>query len=94
MNEKIAQFCVTVKKGTEVVFSTSIPKRHHCKEREPEEEKGEWGHHATCVISVKKLDNCPRLRLVNLPTFRLGVLFPRPGNIISGRINCSVSITV
>ncbi|GFX94878.1 uncharacterized protein TNCV_2379511 [Trichonephila clavipes] len=57
--------------------------------REPEEEKGERGHRVTCVISVKKLDNCRRLRLVNLPTFRLGVLLPRPGNIISGRISCS-----
>ncbi|GFW40478.1 uncharacterized protein TNCV_1020351 [Trichonephila clavipes] len=54
--------------------------------RDPEEEKGERGHSVTCVISVKKLDNCPRLRLVNLPAFRLEVLFPRPGNIISGRI--------
>ncbi|GFT07022.1 uncharacterized protein TNCV_1415731 [Trichonephila clavipes] len=58
--------------------------------REREEEKGERGHHVTCVISVKKLDNCPRLHLVNLPTFRLGVLFPRPGNIINGRISCSI----
>ncbi|GFS62780.1 uncharacterized protein TNCV_3202071 [Trichonephila clavipes] len=57
--------------------------------RKPEEEKGERGHRVTCVISVKKVDNCPRLRLVNLPTFRLGVLFPRPENIISGRISCS-----
>ncbi|GFW57640.1 uncharacterized protein TNCV_2925591 [Trichonephila clavipes] len=55
--------------------------------REPEEEKGERGHHVTCVISVKMLDNCPRLRLVNLSTFRLGVFPPRPGNIISGRIS-------
>ncbi|GFU56996.1 uncharacterized protein TNCV_1778701 [Trichonephila clavipes] len=45
--------------------------------REPEEEKGERGHRVTCVISVKKLDNCLRLRLVNLPSFRLGVLFPQ-----------------
>ncbi|GFW62224.1 uncharacterized protein TNCV_4421131 [Trichonephila clavipes] len=57
--------------------------------RKPEEEKGERGHRVTCVISVKKLDNCPRLQLVNLPTFRLGVLFPRSGNIISGRTSCS-----
>ncbi|GFY07732.1 uncharacterized protein TNCV_4133291 [Trichonephila clavipes] len=57
--------------------------------REPEEEKGERGHGMICVISVEKLDNCPRLRMVNLPTFRLGVIFPRPRNIISGRINCN-----
>ncbi|GFU12969.1 transposable element Tcb2 transposase [Trichonephila clavipes] len=56
---------------------------------EPEEEKGERGHRVTCAISEKKLENCPHLRLVNLPTFRLGVLFIRPGNIISGRIRCS-----
>ncbi|GFW40507.1 uncharacterized protein TNCV_2834151 [Trichonephila clavipes] len=31
----------------------------------------------TCVRSVKKLDNCPRRRLVNLPTFRLRVLLPQ-----------------
>ncbi|GFX30556.1 uncharacterized protein TNCV_3462071 [Trichonephila clavipes] len=37
--------------------------------KEREEEKGEMGHRVTCVISVKKLDNCPRLRLVILPTF-------------------------
>ncbi|GFY14001.1 uncharacterized protein TNCV_1296621 [Trichonephila clavipes] len=92
MNEKIAQFCVTVKKRTALVFPHP-PNRRHGK-REPEEEKGEREHRLTCVISVKKLDNCPRLRLVNLPTFRLGVLFSRPGNVISGRINCSVSITV
>ncbi|GFW22357.1 uncharacterized protein TNCV_1431111 [Trichonephila clavipes] len=59
--------------------------------REPEEEnKGERGHRMTCVIAVKKLDNCPRLLLVNLPTFRLGVLFPIHGSIISGRISCSL----
>ncbi|GFV21512.1 ATP-dependent DNA helicase [Trichonephila clavipes] len=29
----------------------------------------------TCVISVEKLDNCLRLRLVNFPTFRLGAIF-------------------
>ncbi|GFY02167.1 transposable element Tcb2 transposase [Trichonephila clavipes] len=52
--------------------------------------KEERGLRVTCVISVKKLDNCPRLRLVNLPTFRLGVLFPRHGNIISGHISCSL----
>ncbi|GFU28885.1 uncharacterized protein TNCV_470181 [Trichonephila clavipes] len=58
--------------------------------REPEEEKGGVGtHHVTLVITVKKLDDCPRLRLVNLSTFRLGVLFPRPGHIIRGRISCS-----
>ncbi|GFX00485.1 uncharacterized protein TNCV_2091351 [Trichonephila clavipes] len=57
--------------------------------RESEEEKGERGHHVTCTISLRKSDNCPRLRLVNLPTFRLGVIFPRPGNIISGCISCS-----
>ncbi|GFX80001.1 uncharacterized protein TNCV_2890561 [Trichonephila clavipes] len=45
--------------------------------REREEEKGERGHRLSCVISVKKLDNCPRRRLVNLPTFRLGVLSPQ-----------------
>ncbi|GFS54424.1 uncharacterized protein TNCV_4809051 [Trichonephila clavipes] len=58
--------------------------------REPEEEKEERGHRVTCVISVKKLDNCRRFRLVNFPTFQLGVLFPRPRNIISGLISCSV----
>ncbi|GFS75662.1 uncharacterized protein TNCV_3424221 [Trichonephila clavipes] len=42
-----------------------------------EEKKGERGHRVTYVISVKKLDNYPRLRLVNLPIFRLGVLFPQ-----------------
>ncbi|GFU60866.1 uncharacterized protein TNCV_3372011 [Trichonephila clavipes] len=57
--------------------------------REPEEEKGERGYRVTCVILVKKLDNCLRLRLVNLPNFRLGDLLPRPENIISGRISCS-----
>ncbi|GFX37270.1 uncharacterized protein TNCV_995451 [Trichonephila clavipes] len=62
--------------------------------RDPEEEKGEQGHHVTYVILVKKLDNCPRLRLVNLPTFQLGVLFPRPGNIIYGRISCKDLIRV
>ncbi|PRD24159.1 UNVERIFIED_CONTAM: hypothetical protein NCL1_44541 [Trichonephila clavipes] len=55
--------------------------------RYPGEEKGEWGHRVTCAISVKKLDNFPRLQLVNLPIFRLGIIFPRPGNIISGRIS-------
>ncbi|GFX26444.1 uncharacterized protein TNCV_950421 [Trichonephila clavipes] len=56
---------------------------------EPEVEKGEPEHRVTCVVSVKKLDNFPRLRLLNLPTIRLEVLFRRPGNIISGRISCS-----
>ncbi|GFV57620.1 hypothetical protein TNCV_2705652 [Trichonephila clavipes] len=41
--------------------------------REREEEKGERGHRVT---SVKKLDNFPRLRLVNMPNFRLGLNFP------------------
>ncbi|GFU14269.1 uncharacterized protein TNCV_3579361 [Trichonephila clavipes] len=48
--------------------------RRHSKER-AREEKGAAGHRVTCVISVKKLDNCLRLRLVNFPTFRLGVIF-------------------
>ncbi|GFT48554.1 hypothetical protein TNCV_2783391 [Trichonephila clavipes] len=59
VNEKIVQFCVTVKKQTEVVFSPS-PNHRHGKER-ARGEKGERGHRVTCVISVKKLDNCPRL---------------------------------
>ncbi|GFW08559.1 uncharacterized protein TNCV_2775811 [Trichonephila clavipes] len=92
VNEKIAQFCVTEKKRTGVV--SPIPRIVDMVRREPEEEKGERGHRVTCVISVKKLDYCTRLRLVNLPIFRLGVLSPRPGNIISDRISCSVSIMV
>ncbi|GFT41490.1 HTH_Tnp_Tc3_2 domain-containing protein [Trichonephila clavipes] len=74
-----------VKKRTEVLFPLP-PNRHHGKETA---RGGKRGHHVTCVISMKKLDNCPRLRLVNFPTFRLRVLFPRPGNIVSGRISCS-----
>ncbi|GFW15594.1 uncharacterized protein TNCV_4657321 [Trichonephila clavipes] len=74
----------------EVVFPLpSPPNGCHGKERARRGKEGERGHRVTCVISVKKLDNCPRLRLVNLLTFRLGVLFPRPGNIISGLISCS-----
>ncbi|GFV27954.1 uncharacterized protein TNCV_132711 [Trichonephila clavipes] len=74
VNEKIAQFCVTVKKRTEVVFPPS-PRIVTMVRIKPEEEKGERGHRVTCVISVKKLDDCPSLRLVNLPSFRLEVLF-------------------
>ncbi|GFX08784.1 uncharacterized protein TNCV_4228041 [Trichonephila clavipes] len=53
------------------------------------------GHHVTCVISVNKLDNVsswyvgPTSPAGQLASFRLEVLFPRPGNIISGCISCS-----
>ncbi|GFV52496.1 hypothetical protein TNCV_1580151 [Trichonephila clavipes] len=63
--------------------------------REPEEEKRKGGAGTPrdlCHI-VEKLNNCRRLRLVNLPIFRLGVLFSRPGNIISGRISCNADMT-
>ncbi|GFV31111.1 hypothetical protein TNCV_4314361 [Trichonephila clavipes] len=64
------------------------PNRRHGRER-ARGGKGEAGtHHVTLVITVKKLDDCLRLRQVNLSSFRLGVLFSRPGNIISGRISC------
>ncbi|GFV34951.1 uncharacterized protein TNCV_2097791 [Trichonephila clavipes] len=58
--------------------------------RKREAEMGERGHYVTYVISVKKLDNCPRLRLINLPTFRLGVLFPqtREHNQRSYQLHC------
>ncbi|GFX46812.1 hypothetical protein TNCV_4039581 [Trichonephila clavipes] len=95
VNEKIAQFYVTVKKRTEVVSpSPSIPRIVTMVRREREEEKRERGHRVTCVISLKKLDNLPRLQLVNLPTFRLGVLFPKTREHYNGRISCIVSITV
>ncbi|GFV57619.1 hypothetical protein TNCV_2705651 [Trichonephila clavipes] len=58
--------------------------------REREEEKGERGHRVT---SVKKLDNFPRLRLVNMPNFRLGLNFPpylgTLSTVVSGAVaNC------
>ncbi|GFU48474.1 uncharacterized protein TNCV_2445021 [Trichonephila clavipes] len=57
VNEKIAQFCVTVKKRTEVVFP--IPRIVAMVKREPRRKRWERGHRVTCVVSVKKLDNCP-----------------------------------
>ncbi|GFW14924.1 hypothetical protein TNCV_4658851 [Trichonephila clavipes] len=62
-----------------------------------EKKKGNRGHRMTCVISVKRLDNCSRLLFVNLPTTPIGQLahfpirglFPKPGNIISG---CTVVV--
>ncbi|GFV30263.1 hypothetical protein TNCV_97381 [Trichonephila clavipes] len=69
------------------------PNYRHGKER-AREEKGERGHRVTCVILVKKLDNCPRLRLVNLPIFRLVAFSPRYGNNINGRISCSHECTM
>ncbi|GFV87651.1 hypothetical protein TNCV_779351 [Trichonephila clavipes] len=65
VKEKIAQLCVTVKKRMEVLFPHP-PNRRHGKERA---RGGKGGHRVTCVISVKNLDNCPRLRHVNLPPF-------------------------
>ncbi|GFT30007.1 hypothetical protein TNCV_1217581 [Trichonephila clavipes] len=58
--------------------------------REPEEEKGVRGHRVTCVISVKKLDSCPRLRLVNLPTFRFVVNFPPDPGTLSTVVSVAV----
>ncbi|GFW22404.1 hypothetical protein TNCV_1431561 [Trichonephila clavipes] len=78
VNEKSAHFCVTVKKRTEVVCPPPPipPNRHHDDRIASWEEKGEPGHHVTCVISVKKLDDCSLLRLVNLPIFLLGSFPP------------------
>ncbi|PRD20601.1 UNVERIFIED_CONTAM: hypothetical protein NCL1_54116 [Trichonephila clavipes] len=45
--------------------------------REREEKRGSGVHRVTCVISVEKLDNCLRFRLVNFPNFRLVVIFSR-----------------
>ncbi|GFT73086.1 hypothetical protein TNCV_4309761 [Trichonephila clavipes] len=63
--------------------------------RAQEEEKGERGHCVTGVLSVKKLDNCPYLRLVNLPYIRLGDLSLQTQEpYINGRISNNVSIMV
>ncbi|GFX28346.1 hypothetical protein TNCV_596591 [Trichonephila clavipes] len=58
--------------------------------RKPEEEKGVRGHHVTCVILVKKLDDCPCLQLVNLSTFRIGVNFPPDPGTLSTVVSVAV----
>ncbi|GFV14495.1 transposon Tf2-9 polyprotein [Trichonephila clavipes] len=65
-----------VKKRTEVVCAPHPPNRHHDDRIASWEEKGEPGHYVTCVISVKKLDDCSLLRLVNLSIFLLEGPFP------------------
>ncbi|GFU51019.1 hypothetical protein TNCV_4462111 [Trichonephila clavipes] len=90
VNKKFAQFCVTEKKRTEVVSPppSHPPNRHHDDMIASWEEKRERGRNVTCVISVKivKLTKWRNLckswmiahiRLVNLPTFLLGVLSPQ-----------------
>ncbi|GFU48853.1 hypothetical protein TNCV_2024131 [Trichonephila clavipes] len=52
MNEKFAQFCLTVKKRMEAVSPPIPPNRHHDDRIASWEEKGERGHNGTCVISV------------------------------------------
>ncbi|GFU81540.1 uncharacterized protein TNCV_4926711 [Trichonephila clavipes] len=47
--------------------------------REREEENWGTGTPRDLRHIGEKLDNCPCLRLVNLPTFRLGVIFPQSG---------------
>ncbi|GFW61888.1 uncharacterized protein TNCV_4669131 [Trichonephila clavipes] len=76
MNDKFAQFCVRAKKRTEVVFPHPSESSSWGQDSKWEE-KGERGHHVNCVICVKKLDDWPPLRFLNLPTFRLGVLSPQ-----------------
>ncbi|GFW59300.1 hypothetical protein TNCV_2910451 [Trichonephila clavipes] len=94
VNEKFAHFCVTVKKRTEVVCPHP-PNRHHDDRIESWEEKGEPGHHVTCVISVKKLDDCSLLRLVNLSIFLLGGPFPPdPGTSINGKWHVTYGVPV
>ncbi|GFW29504.1 hypothetical protein TNCV_744461 [Trichonephila clavipes] len=79
VNEKFAQFYVAVIKRTEVVSPHPL-NRHHDDKIVSWEKKGKWGHHVTCVISVKKLDDRSLLRLVNLSTL-LGSFSPRSANI-------------
>ncbi|GFU97598.1 hypothetical protein TNCV_190061 [Trichonephila clavipes] len=64
------------------------------RDEEPEEEKGVAGTpHDLCHIGEKvgQLPTPPIGQLAHLP---IRGPFPRPGNIISVRISCSVSITV
>ncbi|GFT28777.1 hypothetical protein TNCV_3585021 [Trichonephila clavipes] len=88
MNEKFAHFCVTVKKRTEVVCTPILPTRHHDDRIGSWEEKGEPGHHMTCVISVKKLDDCS-----TCPSSYWVSFSPDPGTSINGCMRCS-DITV
>ncbi|GFT69477.1 hypothetical protein TNCV_1297641 [Trichonephila clavipes] len=58
--------------GSSLSSPISLNRRHD------EELTSEWKrrvHHVTCVISVKKVDDWLPLQLVNLPNFRLEVLF-------------------
>ncbi|GFU78767.1 hypothetical protein TNCV_3079241 [Trichonephila clavipes] len=57
MNGKFAQFCVRVKKRTEVGIPPPIPPNLHQGEKTVSGRKREWGHHVTCIISVEKLDD-------------------------------------
>ncbi|GFU63682.1 hypothetical protein TNCV_4747401, partial [Trichonephila clavipes] len=64
----------------EVVFP---PNRSHDDRMASGRKRGERGHHVTYFISVKKLEDCPPLRLLN-PIFRLGDPFPPdPGTCIN-----------
>ncbi|GFS79449.1 hypothetical protein TNCV_2369851 [Trichonephila clavipes] len=70
------------------------PNRHHDDGIASWEEKGERGHPLTCVISMKKLDDCSLLQLVSLPTFLLrGPFPPYPGTSVNDCMRCS-DITV
>ncbi|GFW36389.1 histone-lysine N-methyltransferase SETMAR [Trichonephila clavipes] len=68
VNEKFAQFCVTIEKANRSSFLLHSPSRRHGEWVE----KGERGHHVTYIISMKKLDYCPSSDWG--PS-------PRPGNI-------------
>ncbi|GFV19324.1 hypothetical protein TNCV_2635751 [Trichonephila clavipes] len=93
VNEK---FCVTVEKTNGSSLLPHPTSRPHGDMIASAWKRKERGHHVTYGISEKKFDDCPPLQLLNLPTFRLGVLFPRPGNIpaLRCRQNSSLSKSV
>ncbi|GFS70615.1 hypothetical protein TNCV_520261 [Trichonephila clavipes] len=93
--EKNAQFCVRVKKRTEVVFPPfyPCPRIVAMVRKKRAEEKKEAGTPVTCVISVKKLDDCPpsvgflfsQTRNIYQSLYELQFRMPKSGQVQTGK---------
>ncbi|GFV48149.1 hypothetical protein TNCV_3554281 [Trichonephila clavipes] len=85
VNQKFAQFCVTVEKANGSSLLPHLSSRRHGDRTANGWKKGERGHHVTYVISVKKFDDCHLSDYSTCPPSNWGLFSPRPGNIYALR---------